>query len=48
MSGIDADHLNYVPFVAVFNGSDPAANGGDSATEDLNIWYEVRIIGLCV
>jgi hypothetical protein len=37
---IDVDHLNYVPLVP-FNGTEP--NGGDSATQDLNIYYNVRL-----
>jgi hypothetical protein len=39
MSSIDVDHLNYIPLVP-YNGSGPT--GGDSLTEDFNIWYEVR------
>lgn len=35
---IDPDHLNYVVKVA-YNGTNAA--GGDSLTEDLNIFYEV-------
>jgi len=34
----DPDHLNYVPLVP-FNGTKPF--GGDSLTQNLNIWYEV-------
>ncbi|KAH0603734.1 uncharacterized protein H6S33_007393 [Morchella sextelata] len=37
MSSIDVDHLNYIPLVP-YNGSGPT--GGDSLTEDFNIWYE--------
>lgn len=33
----DPDHLNYIPLVP-FNGTKPF--GGDSLTQDLNIWYE--------
>jgi len=35
--------LPYVPLVAEFNGSD-TQTGGDSLTENLNIWYQVRIV----
>jgi Amt family ammonium transporter len=35
---IDLDHLDYV-VKAPYNGS--GATGGDSLTQDLNIWYEV-------
>jgi len=34
----DPDHLNYAVLVP-FNGTKPF--GGDSLTQDLNIWYEV-------
>lgn len=37
-SPLDLDDLNYVHLVP-YNGSGPT--GGDSLTEDLNIWYEV-------
>ncbi|KAG9239487.1 putative ammonium transporter 1 [Amylocarpus encephaloides] len=37
MSSIDPDHLNYVPLVVEYNGTNAA--GGDSLTEDLNIFY---------
>ncbi|RPA95319.1 high affinity ammonium transporter [Choiromyces venosus 120613-1] len=37
MSNIDPDHLNYIPFVK-YNGTSPF--GGDSVSENLNIWYE--------
>lgn len=35
---IELDDLEFVPLVP-YNGSGPT--GGDSLTEDLNIWYEV-------
>ncbi|KAL7272585.1 ammonium transporter Amt1 [Rhizina undulata] len=35
---VDLNHLNYVPLVTVYNGTN--ANGGDSLSEDLNIWYQ--------
>jgi Amt family ammonium transporter len=34
----DLNHLDYVPFVATYNGT--GMTGGDSANTDLNIWYE--------
>jgi hypothetical protein len=46
MSDIDSlrlnESLNYVPLVHEFNGSN-AATGGNSLTEDLNIWYQVCV-----
>jgi len=30
----------YVPLIPVFNGSD-TNTGGDSLTENLNVWYQV-------
>lgn len=39
MSSLDPTHLNYIPLVP-YNGT--GATGGDSLTEDFNIWYEVR------
>ncbi|GKT40074.1 ammonium transporter 1 [Colletotrichum spaethianum] len=41
-SPLDLDDLNYVRLVP-YNGSGPT--GGDSLTEDLNIWYETGDIG---
>ena len=38
MSDADLDHLNYAPLVT-FNGT--GMTGGDSLTENLNIYYEV-------
>jgi hypothetical protein len=38
MASIDPDHLQYVPLV-LYNGTNAA--GGDSLTEDLNIFYNV-------
>lgn len=40
LDGIDLDSLDYI-VKAPFNGSGPA--GGDPLTENLNIWYEVRL-----
>jgi hypothetical protein len=39
MASIDPDHLNYVPFIVTYNGTNAA--GGDSLTEDLNLFYTV-------
>ena len=39
VDGVDLDALDYVVKVP-YNGT--GATGGDSLTEDLNIWYEVR------
>lgn len=39
IDGVDLDD-EYIARVATYNGTGP--NGGDSLTEDLNIWYEVR------
>lgn len=39
IDGIDLDGLDYVVKVP-YNGT--GAAGGDSITDDLNIWYEVR------
>lgn len=39
IDGIDLDGLDYVVKVP-YNGT--GATGGDSITDDLNIWYEVR------
>lgn len=38
-SPLDLENLDYVHLIP-YNGSGPT--GGDSLTEDLNIWYEVR------
>lgn len=38
LEGVDLDALSYIIKVP-YNGSGPT--GGDSLTEDLNIWYEV-------
>lgn len=38
INGVDLDD-EYIVRVAAYNGSGPT--GGDSLTEDLNIWYEV-------
>lgn len=38
INGVDLDD-EYIVRVASYNGSGPT--GGDSLTEDLNIWYEV-------
>ena len=38
IDGVDLDALNYVVKVP-YNGT--IATGGDSLTENLNIWYEV-------
>lgn len=38
LEGVDLDALDYIVKVP-YNGSGPT--GGDSLTEDLNIWYEV-------
>lgn len=38
LEGVDLDALNYIVKVP-YNGT--GAQGGDSLTEDLNIWYEV-------
>lgn len=38
INGLDLDD-EYIVRVASYNGSGPT--GGDSLTEDLNIWYEV-------
>lgn len=40
IDGLDLDD-QYVVRVSAYNGTGP--NGGDSLTEDLNIWYEVRL-----
>ena len=40
IDGVDLDALDYVVYVP-YNGS--GAMGGDSLTENLNIWYEVWI-----
>lgn len=39
IDGTDLDRLDYVVQVP-YNGTGPA--GGDSMTENLNIWYQVR------
>jgi hypothetical protein len=39
IDGVDLDGLDYVVKVP-YNGTGPT--GGDSLTQDLNIWYEVR------
>jgi ammonium transporter, Amt family len=44
IDGIDLDSLNYTTLVP-YNGTGPT--GGDSLTENLNIWYEVSHICLC-
>lgn len=41
IDGVDLDE-EYVMRVATYNGTGPT--GGDSLTEDLNIWYEVGLI----
>ena len=41
IDGIDLDALDYVVKVP-YNGT--GATGGSSVTDDLNIWYEVRIV----
>ena len=38
IDGVDLDALDYIVKVP-YNGT--GATGGDSLTEDLNIWYEV-------
>lgn len=38
IDGVDLDHLDYVVQVP-YNGT--GEWGGDSLTQDLNIWYEV-------
>jgi Amt family ammonium transporter len=38
-TSFDPNHLDYIPLVP-YNGT--GATGGDSNTQDLNIWYEVR------
>lgn len=38
LEGVDLDALNYI-IKYPYNGTGPT--GGDSLTEDLNIWYEV-------
>lgn len=38
VDGVDLDDM-YVLRVATYNGT--RATGGDSLTQDLNIWYEV-------
>ena len=40
VDGVDLDALDYVVKVP-YNGT--GATGGDSLTEDLNIWYEVSL-----
>lgn len=40
LDGFDLDE-EYIVRVATYNGTGP--NGGDSLTEDLNIWYEVSL-----
>ncbi|KAL0635023.1 ammonium transporter Amt1 [Maublancomyces gigas] len=37
MSSLDPDHLNYIPLFP-YNGTGPT--GGNSLTDDFNIWYE--------
>ncbi len=41
ISGVDLDHLNYTVLVP-YNGT--IATGGDSLTDNLNIWYEVSYL----
>lgn len=38
LEGVDLDALSYIIKIP-YNGTGPT--GGDSLTEDLNIWYEV-------
>lgn len=38
IDGINLDDL-YIPRISPYNGTGPT--GGDSLTQDLNIWYEV-------
>lgn len=47
IDGINLDALDYVVKVP-YNGT--GATGGNSITDDLNIWYEVRrrILPLCL
>jgi len=44
MADTNPDELNYIPLVP-YTGSSPT--GGDSLTEDLNIYYQVSIVLLC-
>jgi hypothetical protein len=41
IDGVDLDALDYIVKVP-YNGT--IATGGDSLTENLNIWYEVRCL----